>query len=375
MRGWRCVVLNVVVVAALVVSAVVWGGVQTPREPAADRLIASWRSENRGAEYARHLAGSIGPRLTGSANLARAEKWTRDRFESFGLPVRLESWGKFDPAKELGRTKDAPSRGARTVHNVIAELRGAEKPDELVIVGAHLDSWDFAQGAADNAAGCGAVMEAARLLVASGVTPKRTIRFVLWTGEEQGLLGSKAYVKAHAGELSKISAVFVMDSGTNPVVGLTGTGAMRADLERVFAPVAMLDAKTPFALSFVDALAQPSDCCTKPAQPSTATCTGGAASCGDAAGSCPSDHTPFLQVGVPAFLFEQRGPADYARTHHTEFDTADALVPSAIEHSALVIALAAYGVAELPGLLSREKLVSAASGSPALAPSCTPECP
>ncbi|HEU4930024.1 MAG TPA: M28 family peptidase, partial [Candidatus Krumholzibacteria bacterium] len=212
-----------------------------------------------------------------------------------------------------------------------------------------------------------------------GVKPKRTIRFVLWTGEEQGLLGSKAFAAAHAGELSQTAAVFVMDGGTNPISGLTATHAMRTDLERVFAPVAMLDAAHPFALTFTDGLALPADCCTKPAQPSMATCTGGTASCAapSGAGSCPSDHTPFLRAGVPAFLFEQRGTADYARAHHTEFDTVDALVPSAIEHSARVMALAAYGVAELPGLLSREKLIAIESGvgGPALAPRvCTPGC-
>jgi len=368
-----------IVVALLAAAAVAWGGVGAGRDPGVDRIIAAARTEAHGAEYARYLAGEIGPRLTGSAKLARAEKWARDRLNSLGLDVRLESWGKFDPAKELGRNTSRGTRGPRTVHNVIAELRGTEKPDEFVIVGAHLDSWDFAHGATDNAAGCGAVMEAARILVASGVKPKRSIRFVLWTGEEQGLLGSKAFATAHAGEMTKTSAVFVMDAGTNPVAGLTATHAMRADLERVFAPVAMLDAEHPFALTFTDGLALPADCCTKPAQPSLATCTGGTAACSalSAAGSCPSDHTPFLQAGVPAFLFEQRGPADYARTHHTEFDTVDALVPSAVEHSALVIALAAYGVAELPGLLAREKLVAPvnAGAGPLMAPqACTPGC-
>lgn len=376
----RSLLVHVIALAAIAVSVAAFGKATTP-DPAVDRIVATAQKENQAAAHARYLAGDIGARLTGSASLARAEKWARDRLVSFGLEnARLEAWGKFDPVVELGRLPTGSMRGARTVHNVVAELRGSEKPDEIVVVGAHLDSWDFAHGAADNAAGSGAVMEAARLLVVSGVKPKRTIRFVLWTGEEQGLLGSKAYVSAHAGELEKISAVLVMDAGTNPIAGLTGTRAMQAELERALSPLATLDSATPFRLAFGDGLALPDDCCTKPSQPSQATCTGGTASCAAPAsgtGGCPSDHTSFLQAGVPAFLFEQSGPADYARTHHTEFDTVDALVPRAIEHSALVMAVAAHQIAELPGLLSREKLVttSASGAGPALAPNaCTPAC-
>lgn len=366
---------------AAIITSVAALGVATTSDPGVERIVAAARTDNQAAAHARYLAGDIGARLTGSANLTRAEKWARDRFASFGLEnAHLEAWGKFDPVVELGRLPTGSMRGARTVHNVVAELRGSEKPDEIVVVGANLDSWDFAQGAADNAAGSGAVMEAARLLVAADVKPKRTIRFVLWTGEEQGLLGSKAYVSAHAEEMEKTSAVLVMDAGTNPITGLMGTRAMQADLERALAPLASLDGATPFRLAFGDGLALPDDCCSKPAQPSAATCTGGTASCAAPAsgtGGCPSDHTPFLQAGVPAFLFEQSGPADYARTHHTEFDTVDALLPRAIEHSALVMAVAAYRIAELPGLLSREKLVapSASGAGPSLAPhACTPAC-
>src|SRR5260370_31702923 len=83
------------------------------------------------------------------------------------------------------------------VYNTVAESRGSEKPDEVVIIGAHLDSWDLGSGATDNGTGSMAVLEAARALQKLGVKPKRTIRFVLFTGEEQGLNGSKAYVKAH----------------------------------------------------------------------------------------------------------------------------------------------------------------------------------
>ncbi|HEU4929716.1 MAG TPA: M28 family peptidase, partial [Candidatus Krumholzibacteria bacterium] len=165
MRRCSYLIEGAVVAALLAAAAMAWGGVGTARDPGVDRIIAAARTEPRGAEYARYLAGEIGPRLTGGANLARAEKWTRKELESMGLDVKAEAWGKFDPVKELGRNRSGSLRGARAVHNIVAELRGREMPEEFVIVGAHLDSWDFAHGATDNAAGCGAVMEAARILV------------------------------------------------------------------------------------------------------------------------------------------------------------------------------------------------------------------
>ena len=93
------------------------------------------------------------------------------------------------------------------VYNTVADIRGSEKPDEMVILGAHLDSWDLGTGSTDNGTGSMAVLEAARTLAKLNLKPKRTIRFVLFTGEEQGLYGSEEYVKAHQNELEKISAV------------------------------------------------------------------------------------------------------------------------------------------------------------------------
>src|SRR6202012_411528 len=113
------------------------------------------------------------------------------------------------------------------VYNTVAEIRGTEKPDEYVIVGGHLDSWDLGTGATDDGTGALAVVAAARALQKLGVQPKRTIRFVMFSGEEQGLNGSRAYVKAHSAELPKISAVLVHDSGTGKVltVGMMGNYA------------------------------------------------------------------------------------------------------------------------------------------------------
>src|SRR5262249_25073709 len=127
-----------------------------------------------------------------------------------------------------------------TVYNTVAEIKGSEKPDEVVIIGGHLDSWDLGTGATDNGTGSAAVLAAARALVKSGVKPKRTIRFVLFTGEEQGLNGSRAYVAAHKDEMSKVSGVLVHDTGTGKVltIGLMHNYAARETLDRVLYPLA-----------------------------------------------------------------------------------------------------------------------------------------
>src|SRR6185503_11951832 len=109
----------------------------------------------------------------------------------------------------------------RTTYNAIAEIPGGDKKDEVVMLGGHLDSWQSATGATDNAIGCAVMMEAARILKALGVQPRRTIRVALWSGEEQGILGSQAYVKEHFGsfenpkpEFAKLDAYLNIDSGT-----------------------------------------------------------------------------------------------------------------------------------------------------------------
>jgi hypothetical protein len=216
-------------------------------------------------------------------------------------------------------------RGPVPQHNVVADLRGSERPDEYVIVGGHLDSWDGATGANDNATGVATTMEAARLLVQAGARPKRTIRFVLWTGEEQGLLGSKSYVETHADELAKVSAVLVHDMGTNYLSGIGVTAEMRPQMEQAFAPVLALSPnEMPFVLRPADGL-----------EP------GG------------SDHTPFIRAGVPGFFWDQAGRSDYDYVHHTQHDTLEHVVEPYQRHSAMVVALAAYGLANLPELVDR----------------------
>jgi carboxypeptidase Q len=110
---------------------------------------------------------------------------------------------------EIHNTTSGPIQ----VNNVVAEIRGSEKPDEWILIGAHFDSWDFGTGAQDNGTGSASVLEIARVMAALGKPPKRTIRFALWGGEEEGLLGSYAYVQAHLKEINKCVAVLNTDNG------------------------------------------------------------------------------------------------------------------------------------------------------------------
>ena len=155
-----------------------------------------------------------------------------------GTPVRLE----FNIVNQS-------YPGGRTSYNTVAEIPGTDKADEVVMLGGHLDSWHSATGATDNAIGCAVMMEAARILKAIGVQPRRSIRVALWSGEEQGLLGSKAYVKEHFGsyenqkpEFSKFAGYFNVDSGTGRIRGASvfGPDGAAAVLREAFSPFADL---------------------------------------------------------------------------------------------------------------------------------------
>jgi len=208
-----------------------------------------------------------------------------------------------------------------TVYNTVAEIPGTERADEVVILGAHLDSWDLGTGATDNGTGSMAVLEAARALEKSGLKPKRTIRFVLFTGEEQGLNGSREYVRKHKAELPKISGVLVHDTGTGKVltVGLMGNYNARETMGRVLYP-----------------LAEPAGI-----MEPTLRSEGG------------SDHVPFDEAGVPGFWCVQ-DPADYEKTHHSQADTLDRVLWDDLTEGAEVLAVFAYNTAELAELLPRK---------------------
>ncbi len=215
-------------------------------------------------------------------------------------------------------------------YNTIAEIPGTEKPDEVVIISAHLDSWDGpgSQGTVDNGTGSSVTLETARILAASGVRPKRTIRFILWTGEEQGLLGSRAYVNTLSEEeLSKISAVFVDDGGTNYQGGLQVIDVMAPMLAEATAPVTAAFPDMPVAINI------------NPRMP-----RGGA-----------SDHASFNAKGVPGFFWDEVGRADYRYAWHTQNDKFEQGIPEYLIQSSTCSAVTAFNLANAPTLLPREQ--------------------
>lgn len=237
--------------------------------------------------------------------------------ESYRLLLRLAERGPVEVEIELASTID---NNPVEVYNTVAEIPGAEKPDEVVLLGGHLDSWDLGTGATDNGTGSMAVLEAAHALKRLGVKPKRTIRFVLFTGEEQGLVGSRAYVDAHRSELGKMSGVLVHDSGTGRVltIGMMGNYQARETMDRLVYPLAKIGLLEPSLRS-----------------------EGG------------SDHVPFSEAGVPGFWCVEE-PVDYDRTHHSQADTFDRVRADDLTEGAQVLAVWAYNVAQLPELLPRK---------------------
>jgi carboxypeptidase Q len=211
--------------------------------------------------------------------------------------------------------------GPITVYNTVGEIPGVEKPDEVVIVGAHLDSWDLAQGTTDNGTGTCAVLETARTLVRAGVQPRRTIRFCLFTGEEEGLYGSRAYVDQHKEELPKISMCLVHDTGTGKVIGLglQGREVIKPLLEPELASLKDLGLKEI-----------------------------------NLRGMGGSDHASFERVGVPGFAVQQ-DMSEYNLTHHSQSDTLDKVREPDLVEGVQVMAVTALRVANLPHLLPRDK--------------------
>ena len=217
-------------------------------------------------------------------------------------------------------------------YNVVGEIAGTDRSlkAEVVMLGGHLDSWQSATGATDNAAGCIANMEAIRILKALGIKPKRTIRIALWSGEEQGLLGSFGYVKKHFGnpidmkwkpEQSKVSAYYNLDNGTGKIRGIFAqsnekvVGIFKKWLE----PFHDLGAATV-----------------------TSNNTGS------------TDHLSFDAVGIPGFQFIQ-DPLDYnTRTHHSNHDTYEHLSPNDLKQAAVIIAAFVYNTAMRNDMMPRK---------------------
>jgi carboxypeptidase Q len=237
------------------------------------------------------------------------------------IPVRLELEVK---AQFHGDSVDGV--------NVIANLPGGKKKDEIVMIGAHLDSWQAGTGATDNGAGCAVMMEVVRILAALNLKMDRTVRIGLWDAEEEGLVGSREYVKEHFAdretmalkpEHSKLSGYFNFDNGSGKIRGvyLQGNDMMRPIFEAWLAPFKDLGAST-----------------------ITIRNTGG------------TDHQSFDAVGLPGFQFIQ-DPLDYmSRTHHTNMDTYDRLQKGDLMQASAIIASLVYDAATRPEMLPRKPL-------------------
>lgn len=236
-----------------------------------------------------------------------------------GTPVRIEA----------SIVNQSYPEGA-TCYNVISEIPGTDKKDEVIMLGGHLDSWHAATGATDNAIGCSVMMEAARILKAIGVKPRRTIRVALWSGEEQGLLGSQAYVKEHFGtfedpkpEFSKFGGYFNIDAGTGKARGMSLFGPKEA-------PLGLREALKGFEdLGFFGVIA------------------------GNSRGLGGSDHTSFNQAGLPGIGVNQDPIEYFTATWHTNLDSYERIIEDDAKRSAIVIAAAVYHLAMQDQLLPR----------------------
>jgi len=226
------------------------------------------------------------------------------------------------------------TEGPFPVFDVIAEIPGTEFPDEVVIISAHLDSWNGpgSQGCQDNGTGATVMVEAARILAAVGVQPRRTIRVCLWSGEEQGLHGSRKYAEwlRDSGQMDGVSACFVDDGGTGYQGGLVCTEAMEPMLSTAIAAVNERFPEMPISVSVQDKMP-----------------SGGS-----------SDHASFNRLGVPGFYWTEKGltgreARDYRFVWHTQNDTTRYAVEDNLVQSAVCSAVTAYNLAMADTILPR----------------------
>ena len=276
--------------------------------------------------------------------------------EHYNIVERLLEAGT--PVKLRVNVKTKFYETDRNSYNVIAEIPGTDPvlKNEVVLLGGHLDSWHTATGATDNADGAAAVMEALRIIKASGLQPKRTIRVALWSGEEQGLLGSAAYVRDHFGdrqtmqlkpEHAKLSAYFNLDNGSGKIRGIycEDNAAVAPIFREWLAPFADLGATLV-----------------------TLNRTGG------------TDHESFDDVGLPAFQFVQDELEYETRTHHTNMDLYERLQKNDLMQASAIMAAFAYNAAMREGMIPRKPMpkdepakAEPAKAAPAPAPVKAPE--
>jgi carboxypeptidase Q len=234
------------------------------------------------------------------AVLAREDAERMARFIAGGQKVRVH----FELPNHI--------TGPVNSENVVAEIRGREKPDEFVILGAHLDSWELGTGALDNGCNAALVIDAARVIKSSGSIPRRSIRFVLFTGEEQGMLGSWAYARKHRDELDRMVAAVIFDSGIGAVTGysLGGRKDTLAPVREALEPVASLGVKD-FTLD----------------------------------AESGTDNLDFLLEGVPTLVANQE-PANYMINYHAQSDTFDKVDIAELKKHVAIAAVTAYALAD-----------------------------
>ena len=203
--------------------------------------------------------------------------------------------------------------------NVIGEIRGRERPDEIVLIGAHLDSWDVGTGASDDAVGCIVTWEAARLMKALGIRPRRTVRVVLWENEEHGLRGAAAYAERYQAQASKHVFALEADSGVFAPAGLGFTGSEAA--RQVMKQIGTL--LTPLGMQDI------------------------------AHGGGGPDIEPIARKGEVPMMAYLGDPARLFLIHHTAADTVERISPAEVSRAAAAIAIVTYAVAEMPERLPR----------------------
>ena len=221
-----------------------------------------------------------------------------------------------EAGKEVRMRLSMPNEtgGPFEARNVVAEIRGREKPDEFVILGGHLDSWDLGTGCLDNGCNNALAIEVARAVSASKLRPRRSIRFVLFNGEEQGLFGSRAYVGAHRAELDSIVAVMIHDMGVGRITGysLSGRHDLEDGLVDAMKPVAERDANDHTTEAFFG-----------------------------------TDHFDFLLEGIPS-LVAMQDTTRYVRVYHSSADTFDKVSIRGLKDRASIAAVTVYNIADDP---------------------------
>ncbi len=271
------------------------------RSVAAGASAIIWMSSREQLLLYRHINATDGTldRLP-QVIVAREDAQRMARFLAAGQSLRV----KLDIPNQVG--------GPITQHNVVGEIRGREKPDEAVILGAHLDSWDIGTGALDNGCNAALVIETARDIVSTGLKPRRSIRFVLYSGEEQGMLGSWAYVRAHKAEMDRVAGVVTIDEGIGRITGFSMGG--RHDTESALRTILKPVESWGVTQDTFDAM-------------------------------WGTDHFDFMLEGVPTLVANQEA-ANYMLNYHAASDTLDKVDLREVKLNAAIIGVTAFGIAE-----------------------------